>query len=140
MIVREEARYWWVFLLTGIAWLVIAWLVLRLNVTSLTTVGVLLGVVFIAAGLTGLCLVVAAACGQRRPRWARVVAVLLLLVAVADLARATRAIQGHYQEAWRQMAALRREVDAAGSRAAPDAPLGASNNLAAARHQFVAGR
>ena len=46
MIVREGARYWWVFLLTGIAWLVIAWLVLRLNVTSLTTVGVLLGVIF----------------------------------------------------------------------------------------------
>jgi len=51
IIVREGARYWWVFLLTGIAWLVIAWLVLRLNVTSLTTVGVLLGVVFIAAGV-----------------------------------------------------------------------------------------
>jgi uncharacterized membrane protein HdeD (DUF308 family) len=51
MIVREGARYWWVFLLTGIAWLLIAWLVLRLNVTSLTTVGVLLGVVFIAAGV-----------------------------------------------------------------------------------------
>jgi len=51
MIVREGARYWWVFLLTGIAWLVIAWLVLRLDVTSLTTVGVLLGVVFIAAGV-----------------------------------------------------------------------------------------
>jgi hypothetical protein len=39
MIVREGARYWWVFLLTGIAWLV-----LRLNETSLTTVGVLFGV------------------------------------------------------------------------------------------------
>ena len=24
MIVREGARYWWVFLLTGIAWLLIA--------------------------------------------------------------------------------------------------------------------
>jgi len=51
MVVREGARYWWVFLLTGIAWLLIAWLVLRLNITSLTTVGVLLGVVFIAAGV-----------------------------------------------------------------------------------------
>jgi len=51
MIVREGARYWWVYLVTGIAWLVIAWLVLRLNQTSVTTVGVLLGVVFIGAGL-----------------------------------------------------------------------------------------
>ena len=51
MIVREGARYWWVYLVTGIAWLIIAWLVLRLNQTSVTTVGVLLGVVFIGAGL-----------------------------------------------------------------------------------------
>jgi uncharacterized membrane protein HdeD (DUF308 family) len=52
MLVRESARYWWVVLLVGIAWLVIAWLVLRANVTSLSTVGVLLGVVFVAAGVT----------------------------------------------------------------------------------------
>jgi uncharacterized membrane protein HdeD (DUF308 family) len=51
MIVREGARYWWVFLVSGIAWLLLAWLVLRLNETSITTVGVLLGVVFIAAGV-----------------------------------------------------------------------------------------
>ena len=51
MIVREGSRYWWVFLLTGIAWLLIAWLVLRLDVTSLTTVGVLLGVVFLVASV-----------------------------------------------------------------------------------------
>jgi uncharacterized membrane protein HdeD (DUF308 family) len=51
MIVREGARYWWVFLLTGIAWLVIAWLVLRLNTTSIATVGVLLGVVFLLSAI-----------------------------------------------------------------------------------------
>jgi uncharacterized membrane protein HdeD (DUF308 family) len=51
MIVREGARYWWVVLLTGIAWLLVAWLVLRMNVTSLTTVGVLLGVLFLVAGV-----------------------------------------------------------------------------------------
>ena len=51
MIVREGARYWWVFLLTGIAWLVIAWLVLRMDITSLAAVGVLLGVVFLLASV-----------------------------------------------------------------------------------------
>jgi uncharacterized membrane protein HdeD (DUF308 family) len=51
MIVREGARYWWVFLLTGIAWLVIAWLVLRLDITSIAAVGVLLGVVFLVASV-----------------------------------------------------------------------------------------
>jgi uncharacterized membrane protein HdeD (DUF308 family) len=50
-IVREEARYWWVLLVSGIAWLLIAWIVLRLNVTSITTVGVLIGVVFIVAAV-----------------------------------------------------------------------------------------
>jgi len=51
MIVREGSRYWWVFLLTGIAWLLIAWLVLRMDVTSLAAVGVLLGVVFLVASV-----------------------------------------------------------------------------------------
>jgi len=51
MIVREAARYWWVFLISGVLWLLIAWLVLRLNSTSITTVGVLLGVVFFLVGI-----------------------------------------------------------------------------------------
>ena len=51
MIVREAARYWWVFLISGVLWLLIAWLVLRLNSTSIATVGVLLGVVFLLAGI-----------------------------------------------------------------------------------------
>jgi len=51
MLLPERSKFWWVELLAGIAWLVIAWLVLRANVTSLATVGVLLGVLFIVAGL-----------------------------------------------------------------------------------------
>jgi uncharacterized membrane protein HdeD (DUF308 family) len=34
-----------------VAWLIVAWLVLRLNQTSVTTVGVLIGIVLIAAGV-----------------------------------------------------------------------------------------
>jgi len=51
MATREAARYWWVFLLSGVLWLVIAWMVLRLNSTSIATVGVLLGVVFLFAAI-----------------------------------------------------------------------------------------
>ena len=51
MIVRDAARYWWVFLVSGIAWLLIAWMVLRLNATSIATVGVLIGLVFLLAGI-----------------------------------------------------------------------------------------
>jgi uncharacterized membrane protein HdeD (DUF308 family) len=50
-IVREEGRYWWVLLVSGIAWLLIAWIVLRLDVTSVATVGVLIGAVFIVAAV-----------------------------------------------------------------------------------------
>jgi uncharacterized membrane protein HdeD (DUF308 family) len=36
---------------SGILWLLIAWMVLRLNATSIATVGVLLGVVFLLSGI-----------------------------------------------------------------------------------------
>src|SRR5689334_19148783 len=38
---------WWLFLLTGIAWLIISVMVLRFTPASITTVGVLLGVLFL---------------------------------------------------------------------------------------------
>jgi uncharacterized membrane protein HdeD (DUF308 family) len=51
MAVRGAAKYWWVFLVSGIAWLIIAWVVLRMDQTSVAAVGVLLGVVFLVAGI-----------------------------------------------------------------------------------------
>jgi uncharacterized membrane protein HdeD (DUF308 family) len=51
MVTREATKYWWVFLLAGIAWIFISWLVLRMNVTSITTVGILIGVLFVLAAL-----------------------------------------------------------------------------------------
>ena len=38
---------WWLLLLTGIAWLIIAWVALRFTPASVATVGVLLGVLFL---------------------------------------------------------------------------------------------
>lgn len=52
MVAREVAKYWWLPLVNGIVWLLIAWMVLRLNETSIATVGALIGVVFIFAGFT----------------------------------------------------------------------------------------
>jgi uncharacterized membrane protein HdeD (DUF308 family) len=49
---REAARWWWAPLVAGVIWLLIAWLVLRADVTSLATVGVLVGVVFLVAAAT----------------------------------------------------------------------------------------
>jgi uncharacterized membrane protein HdeD (DUF308 family) len=45
------ARAWWLFLVTGILWLLIALVVLRFNLTSIAAVGVLLGVVLLMAGM-----------------------------------------------------------------------------------------
>jgi uncharacterized membrane protein HdeD (DUF308 family) len=51
ILAQRASRYWWVLLIVGVAWLVIGWVVLRADVTSLATVGLLLGVVFIASGV-----------------------------------------------------------------------------------------
>jgi uncharacterized membrane protein HdeD (DUF308 family) len=51
LLLRGTARYWWVMLVVGVAWLLLAWVVLRADVGSLTAVGVLLGIVFVAAGV-----------------------------------------------------------------------------------------
>jgi uncharacterized membrane protein HdeD (DUF308 family) len=42
---------WWLFLVTGIAWLIISVVVLRFTTTSIVTVGVLLGVLFLLAAV-----------------------------------------------------------------------------------------
>jgi len=48
---RTQAMPWWLFLITGIAWLLIAMVVLRFNISSITTVGILLGALFLAAAI-----------------------------------------------------------------------------------------
>jgi uncharacterized membrane protein HdeD (DUF308 family) len=52
-VLREVARAWWWFLVTGILWLLIAVVVLRFDLTSVASVGALLGVVLLLAGLNG---------------------------------------------------------------------------------------
>jgi Short repeat of unknown function (DUF308) len=47
-ILAPLARYWWVELLLGVVWLVIAVVVLKFNHASVVTVGVLTGVLFLA--------------------------------------------------------------------------------------------
>jgi uncharacterized membrane protein HdeD (DUF308 family) len=48
---RTQTMPWWLFLITGIAWLLIAMVVLRFNISSIATVGVLLGALFLAAAI-----------------------------------------------------------------------------------------
>ncbi|MBA2741686.1 MAG: DUF308 domain-containing protein [Actinobacteria bacterium] len=50
-LVREASRWWWLFLITGIAWLVFALIVFRFDITSAASIAVLFGFVAIAAGM-----------------------------------------------------------------------------------------
>lgn len=59
----EITGVWWLFLITGIAWLIIALIVLRFDTTSIATVGALLGVVFLITGLNEAMIAVV------RPSW-----------------------------------------------------------------------
>jgi uncharacterized membrane protein HdeD (DUF308 family) len=43
---------WWLFLVTGVAWLIISAVVLRFSIASVATVGVLIGVVFLVAAVS----------------------------------------------------------------------------------------
>ncbi len=51
VLLRESARYWWAMVIAGVAWLLVAWLVLRADVGSLAAVGALLGGVLVVAGV-----------------------------------------------------------------------------------------
>jgi uncharacterized membrane protein HdeD (DUF308 family) len=77
MVVRDAARTWWVFLVVGIAWLLVAWMVLRFDTTSVATVGILLGVVFIGAGINELGLGTVVSGGWKV--WHYIMAVIFLL-------------------------------------------------------------
>ena len=58
--VRDSARqltgYWWVLLVGGIAWVAAALVSLQFNNASVTTVGVLVGLMFVAVGIENLAL------------------------------------------------------------------------------------
>jgi uncharacterized membrane protein HdeD (DUF308 family) len=50
-VAREAAHWWWVFLLTGIAWLVVSLIIFRFDITSAATVAILFGIIAIVAGV-----------------------------------------------------------------------------------------
>lgn len=71
----EATGLWWVFLLTGLLWLLVSVVVLRFTTTSVTTVGVLIGIVFVGAAANEM-IVSGLARGWR---WLHVVLALLFL-------------------------------------------------------------
>jgi len=65
MLADDAGRWWWVFLATGIIWLLIGFVVLRLNMTSVAAVGYLIGAMFVIGALSELMSASAAAGGWK---------------------------------------------------------------------------
>jgi uncharacterized membrane protein HdeD (DUF308 family) len=53
---RKATGYWWVLLVGGIAWLVVSLVILQFNSASVTTVGILIGFMFLAVGIENVVL------------------------------------------------------------------------------------
>jgi Short repeat of unknown function (DUF308) len=51
---REATGYWWVWLATGIAWVAISLIILQFDSASMTTVGILVGLMFVGAGIENI--------------------------------------------------------------------------------------
>ena len=50
-VTREASRFWWLFLLTGLAWLLFSIIVFRFDYTTVTAVSILFGIVALFAGV-----------------------------------------------------------------------------------------
>jgi uncharacterized membrane protein HdeD (DUF308 family) len=68
---RAASRWWWVFIVTGILWLWISLVILRFTTTSITTIGILIGVMFTVAAITEFMVV-----GMTHGGWKAVHAIL----------------------------------------------------------------
>jgi uncharacterized membrane protein HdeD (DUF308 family) len=53
---KAVSRLWWLWLAAGIAWIVIALIILQFDQASVTTVGVLVGLMFLGVGIENIAL------------------------------------------------------------------------------------
>lgn len=51
---RQIADYWWLWLIVGCAWIIAALIVLQFDQASITTIGIIVGIMFTFAGLQQL--------------------------------------------------------------------------------------
>ncbi len=49
--VGQFAKLWWIELLLGIVWIIVSLVILQFEGASVTTIGVILGIIFLAAGI-----------------------------------------------------------------------------------------
>jgi uncharacterized membrane protein HdeD (DUF308 family) len=78
--IKQAAKSWWVFLVTGLLWFVISLVVLRMNERSITTVGVILGVVFILGAFSEFLMMGADSTGWKI--WHGILGVIFILAGI----------------------------------------------------------
>src|SRR3954451_12563575 len=78
-VAQAMVEYWWLWLVTGIAWIVAALVILQFDGASITTIGILVGAMFAFAGVQQL--MVAAVYDSLRWLWA-LFGVLFLIAGV----------------------------------------------------------
>jgi uncharacterized membrane protein HdeD (DUF308 family) len=74
--IAQVARWWWLWHITGVAWLAASVIILQFDRSSVTLVGLVIGVMFLVAGAEELALAVVSEGGWR---WLWVVFGILLL-------------------------------------------------------------
>jgi uncharacterized membrane protein HdeD (DUF308 family) len=94
--IKQVTNIWWLFVLTGLAWFVISLVVLRMDIASVATVGVLMGVVFLVSAFEELLVAVV----RSGWAWARA------LLAVVFLAGAIWSFVHPYNAFWSLAAVL----------------------------------
>jgi uncharacterized membrane protein HdeD (DUF308 family) len=78
-VAQTAAGMWWIWLVSGVAWLVVALVVLQFDAASVTTIGIIVGLMFLFAGAQQL--VLAAVAPSLRWLWA-IFGVLFLIAGI----------------------------------------------------------
>lgn len=78
--VHSTTKYWWLLLITGVAWIVIAVVILRVNYTTVATIAVLFGVFSFVAAANELMVGAVSSKGWRILHW--LLAVVFVVVGV----------------------------------------------------------
>ena len=79
-VAREAGRLWWWFLITGIAWMIVAWIILRWDPTSIATIAYLFGFVAIFFGVNELMMMGGSSTGWKI--WHAVFGVICVIVGI----------------------------------------------------------
>lgn len=61
---EQVTRWWWLWLVTGTLWIIASLILLQFQFISLVTLDVLIGVLFLIAGIEELCIASTAQCWQ----------------------------------------------------------------------------